>query len=401
MGHEVRAVTAPPYYPQWRRPPEYAALRYYHERWRGTRVWRAPIWVPRNPSGSARVLHLLSFAATSWPLMLRQLLWRPEIVLVVAPTIASAPMGWVVARLTGATAWLHLQDFEVEVAFKLGLLRRQRLQQLMLTIERHLLRRFDRVSTISGRMFERLLSKGVEPERTFLFPNWVDLSLFDLGKCTQRMRSELSISPNAIVVLYSGTLAAKQGLEIVPAVARLLLDRAEIIFVVGGDGLMKPQLQQASVNLPNLRLLPLQPADRLGELLGMADIHLLPQSPAAADLVLPSKLSGMLASGRPVISTCAPGTELAEVVAGCGLVVPPEDASAMAKAVLRLAEDEPLRHELGRRARLWAERNIEQSTVLNRAFDHALLGRDRRSKTTTERETGTGTAADSPLSGGP
>jgi colanic acid biosynthesis glycosyl transferase WcaI len=114
--------------------------------------------------------------------------------------------------------------------------------------------------------------------------------------------------------------------------------------------------------------MPLQPFERLGELLCMADVHLLPQSSQAQDLVLPSKLSGMLASGRPVIATCHPGTELDAVVTNCGLVVPPEDSEAVVRAVCTLAGDAALRARLGRAARLYAETHFERDAVLSRIF---------------------------------
>jgi colanic acid biosynthesis glycosyl transferase WcaI len=131
---------------------------------------------------------------------------------------------------------------------------------------------------------------------------------------------------------------------------------------------MKPQIEAAATTLPNLRLLPLQPFRRLADLLGMADIHLLPQSPDAEDLVLPSKLSGMLASGRPVIATCREGTEISEIVFQCGLVVEPEDSGKLAAAVLTLADDQALRLELGRFARLFAETHFERDAVLGAMF---------------------------------
>ena len=131
---------------------------------------------------------------------------------------------------------------------------------------------------------------------------------------------------------------------------------------------MKPDLEAAVADLPNVRLLPLQPSERLAELLGMADIHLLPQSPDAADLVLPSKLSGMLASGRPVIATCRPGTEISEILAHCGLVVAPQDSVALARAISTLADDTAMRLELGRRARELAESRFEREAVLGALF---------------------------------
>ncbi len=81
--------------------------------------------------------------------------------------------------------------------------------------------------------------------------------------------------------------------------ARLLKDRPDLYFVVAGDGPEKARLMRDYADLPNLRFLPLQPEERLCELLNLADLHVLPQSSGAADLVLPSKLGGMLASGKP------------------------------------------------------------------------------------------------------
>ena len=370
-GHSVRVVAAPPYYPQWKVDPAYTWPPYRRESWNGVDIWRAPLWVPAKPGGVARVLHLLSFAVTSFPVMLRQVLWRPDLVITVAPAFMCAPAGLLAARLSGAQSWLHLQDFEVDLAFQMGFLKGKLLQRLILRMERGVLRRFDSVSSISSRMVEQLLKKGVLIERTRYFPNWVDIAHIKPAAANFKYREELRIAHDAIVVLFSGTLGGKQGLSVIPAVAKLLVARADLVFVICGDGVEKPKLEAAADGLSNIRFLPLQPFERLGELLCTADIHLLPQSPEAADLVLPSKLSGMLASGRPVISTCRAGTELESVVSKCGLVVTPDDDVAFAAAVCRLADNAPLRLELGRRARSYAENNFERDAILGRLFGPA------------------------------
>jgi colanic acid biosynthesis glycosyl transferase WcaI len=234
------------------------------------------------------------------------------------------------------------------------------------------LRRFDSVSSLSSRMVEQLLKKGVLLQRTRYFPNWVDITHIKPTGVNSKYRDELGIAKDAVVVLFSGSLGGKQGLMAIPAVARLLAGRKDIVFVICGDGVMKPRLEAAAEGLSNVRFLPLQPFERLGELLCTADIHLLPQSPGAADLVLPSKLSGMLASGRPVISTCRPGTELETVVSKCGMVVAPNDDAAFAAAVCSLADNSALRGELGRRARNYAETNFERDAILGRLFGPAV-----------------------------
>jgi colanic acid biosynthesis glycosyl transferase WcaI len=278
-----------------------------------------------------------------------------------------APAGLLTARLCRAKAWLHLQDFEVDVAFGMGLLKGKLLQRIVLRIERWVLRRFDSVSTISGRMIERLLTKGVAPGRTRHFPNWVDVTRIGT-MANGTFRAKLGISPDAIVVLFSGTLGGKQGLSVIPEAAALLAARDDIVFVICGEGVMKPSLESAAAALPNLRILPLQPSGRVADLLAMADIHLLPQSPDAADLVLPSKLSGMLASGRPVIATCRSGTEISGIVLQCGIVVEPENSSELAHAILKLADDPKSRFALGRSARAFAEANFERDAVLGSMF---------------------------------
>jgi colanic acid biosynthesis glycosyl transferase WcaI len=368
QGHQVRVICAPPYYPNWKLDSSYAPQTYRRESMNGIDVWRAPIWIPKSPGGFTRVLHLMSFAITSLPIALWQVLWRPDLVVCVAPALVCAPAGLLTARLSRSKAWLHLQDFEVDMAFRMGLLKGKQFRRAILWIERAFLRRFEIVSSISARMVELLLEKGVSPERSFYFPNWVDVSKFDTTFLRSKYREQLGIASDAKVVLFSGSLGGKQGLMVIPEVANRLQERTDIVFVICGDGLIKPALEAATKDLPNVRLLPLQPLERLGELLGTADIHLLPQSRNAADLVLPSKLSGMLASGRPVIATCDEGTEINSVVSQCGLVVPPEDVASLSIAICKLVDDDVMRLELGRRARKFADENFEFDRVLTRMF---------------------------------
>ncbi|MDE2401323.1 MAG: glycosyltransferase WbuB [Burkholderiales bacterium] len=365
-GHEVRVVAAPPYYPNWKIAEGYARPYYQHEVWKGARVWRAPLWVPSNPGGLKRIVHLLSFAVTSLPLMLRQVVWQPDVVLTVAPAFVCAPAGWLTARLSGAAAWLHVQDFEIDVAFKMGLMEGRGARQALLWLERRMLRRFDVVSSISARMVEHLRQKGVDEDCIRHFPNWVDVDKVRPLAHVSAYRIELGIAPEATVALFSGTLGSKQGLMVIPQAAELLAHRKDVEFVICGDGAMKAELEAACAHLSNVRLLPLQPVERLSELLGLADIHLLPQSPEAEDLVLPSKLSGMLSSGRPIVATCRDGTEMAQVVSRCGLVVPPDDHAALALAIAALADQPATRRDMGVLARRFAEDHLAQKSVLRR-----------------------------------
>lgn len=372
-GHDVRVVTAPPYYPAWKVGAGYSATRYQRERWEGVEVFRTPLWVPTQPGGTKRLVHLASFALSSLPVLMRQWFWRPDVVWVVEPPLMCAPAAAALARLSGAKSWLHIQDYEVDAAFDMGLLRGARVRRWVAAGERWLMRRFDRVSTISGRMLDRARDKGVGPARLVSFPNWVDISSIRPLATPSPYRAELGIAADAVVALYSGNMGGKQGLEILANVARLLQAQPGLQFVFCGNGAGRADLFQRCAGLPHVRFLDLQPLERLGDLLGLADVHLLPQRADAADLVMPSKLTGMLASGRPVVATAHAQTELGRVVAThAGLVVPPEDPAAFAEAIRTLAGAPAQRAAWGRSARAYAEAELDRDTVLAR-FEADLL----------------------------
>ncbi len=121
-----------------------------------------------------------------------------------------------------------------------------------------------------------------------------------------------------------------------------------------------------------MTVLPLQPADKLNELLNLADIHLLPQVANAADLVMPSKLTGMMASGRPVIATAQARSQLAEVLKGRGVVTPPGDVEAFSCALDHLARDSEERSRMGANARKFAVEHMDRDQILRR-FEASLL----------------------------
>ena len=368
-GHEVQVITAPPHYPAWRVWSGYSGRRYHREWLEGARVYRCPIYVPESPSGARRVLHLISFALSSAPLCLwHGVRWRPDVVFVVAPALLSAVGAWAGARLGGAKAWLHVQDFEIDAAFELGLLRSKLLRRIVTSAENFLLRRFDRVSSISRRMLDRLGRKHVIEQRRYLFPNWVDSTDIRPLDGSPRLRQELGLSGDRLVYLYSGTLGAKQGLEIIIGAARALERDARMLFLICGEGPARVPLERMASGLPNVSFVGLQPRDRLNELLNLATVHLLPQREDVEDLVLPSKLSAMMASGKPVIATAREGTELARVLRSGGVVVPPGDVHAFVLACTRLAADGALRRTLGAAGRAFAVDAWDKQEVLAAAF---------------------------------
>lgn len=364
-GHAVRVITAPPYFPAWRLG-EGVINRYCRERRQGVELWRCPLWVPRRPTGLTRLLHLLSFALSSAPVVFAQSDWQPQLVITVAPALFCAPAVLILKWRVGCPAWLHVQDFELDAAFELGILQGGSLRRLAEQAERWLLRCFDRVSSISSAMVQRLHAKGVDPERCQLLPNWVDLREIKPQESaeSQNYRQALGIGADQLVLLYSGSMNRKQGLEQLEEVIRSLRQRRDLVWVFAGEGPGQETMAQRCQGLAQVRLTGLQPPEHLAAWLAFADVHLLPQKAAAADLVLPSKLLGMLASGRPLIATSPAGSDLARLASEAGRCVPPGDREALRAAVLELCDNAELRLRCGARARELAEQYFDRDRLL-------------------------------------
>jgi colanic acid biosynthesis glycosyl transferase WcaI len=386
-GFEVHAITSPPYYPQWR--IQLPAINRFSRECLGTLlVDRCPIWVPRHPTGLKRLLHLASFTFTSFPLVLGHYFAPPDCIVVIAPSFFSTLPALLLSflsrlRCRRVATLLHIQDFELDAAFQLGLLQGRVIRQLSEHVETWLLQRFDRVSTISESMVERLLRKGVSPGRVALFPNWVDCSTIAPCPAPGQIgwRRELGIPEEAVVLLYSGSMNQKQGLELLAAAAKSLADHPNLWWIFCGEGPTAPLLVQACAGLQQVLFLPLQSMVRFAELLQLADIHLLPQKQGAEDLVMPSKLLAMLASGRPVIATVDPISTLGQVVLTphpAGIVTAPGDLPNLISAVLKLAASPTLRFQLGVHARERVMMYWDKQTVLLR-FEQLLLGMAGRS----------------------
>ena len=373
-GHNVSVVTAPPYYPYWRVPEGYQSWKYSVEREAVLQVIRCPLWVPKKATGLRRMAHLLSFALSSIPALLSNARKRPDLIFAIAPALAAAPAAALTGRIFNIPTWLHIQDFEVEVAFNLGIINQDRLfagYKILRLIECEIYRHFDRVSSIANSMLRRLKERGVSSQQIVFFPNWVDINqiLPEIGG--NGYRSELGINDKCTVVLYSGSMGNKQGLEVILETARRLKAERQLQFVLCGEGQAKHDLQNGARDLENIHFLSLQPTEKLSQLLTTADIHILPQKRGAIDLVMPSKLLGMLASGRPVVAGCTSGSELFDIISLVGRVVPPEDSEALAETLVSLLYDLEKRKELGAQGRAYCVRHFAKDEIIDRFIREA------------------------------
>jgi colanic acid biosynthesis glycosyl transferase WcaI len=369
-GVSVRVVTAPPYYPDWKIGDGYSGSKYTFENIDGINVWRCPLWIPNQKNGFKRVLHLLSFAASSFPIMLRQIFWKPDVLIVVEPTFFCVLPSLMIAKLSRAKSWLHIQDFEIDAGFEMKFLSGKVLYRLIKQIEKFVMKSFDRISTISSKMIDRLANHNIPSEKCVLFPNWVDIEkIYPLDKC-DIFRKEWGVKNDAVIVLYAGNMGEKQGLEIIIETAKKLKDEPNIQFVLCGNGAAREGLVRAAHGMKNIRFLPVQPLEKFNRLLNTADIHLLPQRRDAEDLVMPSKLTGIFACGGIVIATARKDTELANVVLQAGgMVCIPGDSSGIVKMIKEIASNPIFQTGMRLKSRNYAESNLSKNTILNKFYN--------------------------------
>ncbi len=364
-GHDVAVVSANPSYPHWKLYEGFGAWRWSSAREAGVSVRRAPVYVPATPTAKNRLLHYGSFAASALaPLVQLARRWRPDVVIHVVPTLLASPVVLLAARLAKARTWLHVQDFEVEAAFSLGQMSGGRAARAALAFERAVIRRFDKASSISPEMCAKLVNKGCPPERVSELRNWAAIDQIR-PQPDSPLRERWGVrTPH--VALYSGAIGKKQGLDLVIEAAHRLRHRDDLTFIVCGNGPDRPEMEARTAGLPHFQWHDLQPMAELNNVLNLATVHLLPQRAGAADLVLPSKLTNMLASGRPVVATATAGTGLAREVEGCGLVVPPGDAGAMADGIEHLIDDPASWALYAQAARRRAEEVWDRERIIDR-----------------------------------
>ncbi|SEL24646.1 WcaI family glycosyltransferase [Parapedobacter koreensis] len=374
-GHDVAVVTAKPYYPEWDVHLAYKGTGWMTERIDGVTVHRVPLYVPKEVTSKKRILHEFSFLGGILPKWFGLLLKKKyDVVINITPPFHLGFYAWLYAKMKDAKLVTHIQDLQVDAAKELGMISNERLLNLMFKAEKHLLTSSDVVSSISLGMKKKILAKGVLDQKYIMFPNWVDEQTIKPLTKMQSLRDEWGIPLTDTVVLYSGNLGEKQGLEIIIDAAKQFSDRPDVHFIIcgsgGARGRLKAMAEQAG--LKQIRFYPLQPYEKLSALLATADVHLVLQKKSASDLVMPSKLTGILAAGGCSIVSALPGTSLYEIVDihHLGILIEPESVEALTNGLQQALDTDlsPYRE----RARQYAERFLSKEQVLQE-FERNLV----------------------------
>jgi colanic acid biosynthesis glycosyl transferase WcaI len=366
-GHDVEMVSTFPYYPMWKKAPEDEHKLFASQVINGVRVHRCWHFVPRRPSGLRRIIHEASFVFTS---TLRALMLpRADVMVVVSPPLLLGAAAWLVGRVKATPHVLHIQDLQPDAAVGLGMLDWKWFIAMLRVLEQFSYQQAARVSVISEGMLRVLKRRGVQ--RLVHFPNWVAAK--ELDAVRGEFRAAHGIAKDEFVLLYSGNIGVKQGLElIVEAASRV----TGIRLIICGDGAARPGLEQqiATGGARNVTLLPLQSERDYARMMVDADVCVISQRSGTGAAFFPSKLLSCVAFGKPVLAVADRESELARMVQeeNLGCVVEHWDATEVAEVIRNLMVSRA-------RLTLWGEngRNLaelfDEETVL-REFEQMLEG---------------------------
>jgi colanic acid biosynthesis glycosyl transferase WcaI len=363
-GHELHVVTALPYYEHHRVDGEWRGAPVRRERtaWGTvTRVHPFPTdkrSVPRRAAGFAAFCALAGAAGAVGH--------RVDGVLAMSPPLPLGLVGWGIRLVRGGPLVFNVQDVFPDVAIELGKLTDPRLLAAARRLERVTYRRADAVTVLSEDLRANVAAKlpGNERGKVRVIPNFVDTEVIRPADRATAYRRELGIGDETIV-LYAGNVGFSQSLDVVVDAARRLVHRTDVVFVVNGGGSGLAEVRARAADLPNVRFVPYQARDRLGEVLASGDVHVVPLRKGLGRSSVPSKTYSILAAGRPFVASIDPGTEVERIASasGAGVAVPPDDVDAFVPALVRLVDDERQRREMGRRGRAWVEQSASPASI--------------------------------------
>jgi colanic acid biosynthesis glycosyl transferase WcaI len=335
-GHEVTVLTGFPNYPSGKLYPGYRLKSFQRETIRDVPVIRVPLFPDHSRSGVKRALNFLSFAGSA-ALLAPWLAPRVDAIYVIHPPLTIGIPAAVLSCLRGVPFIYEIQDMWPETLRATGMVRSQRVLDLLGWCAKRIYRRAAAIRVISPGFRDNLVAKGVPSDKVHVISNWVDTEFYRPVEPDPGLAAQTGMA-GRFNVMFAGMIGLAQGLDTVLDAAWLLRDRPEVQFVLVGDGadLDRLQRQTQARGLENVRFLGRYPAEEMPRLYALADlllVHL--RDDPLFRITIPHKVFAYMASAKPVL--VAANGDAAEVVASAraGLSCPPSNPQAMADAVRR------------------------------------------------------------------
>lgn len=367
--HRVTVFTGFPYYPSWEKPTKYRYRLYRNEKLGEIDIRRSYLFVPKSVRTFTRILHELSFMISSLINLL--LAPKPDILIAISPPLGLGLVAYAISRIKRVPFVFHVQDLQPDAAVQLNMLHPGFILNTLYTFEHFIYSKATRVSAISNNMGEKIKRKldskqGVE-HKVFTFRNWVNVNTFQPQIKNNGFRTKNELL-NKFIILYSGNIGYKQGLDVILKAAEKTMNNDDFTFLIAGDGAYKKEFinHYNQSQQSNIRFFPLQPKEKFASFLAACDVYIIPQRKTAIDIVLPSKLLAIMSSARPVIVSARQGSELHRIVteANCGIVVEPENTEQTVEALIRAYENPETMDQMGINGRNYAIEHFSKDKIL-------------------------------------
>lgn len=321
-----------------------------------------------------RIANYLSYLALAVP---RAVAIRPDVVLAMTDPPVAGIAGALVARLSGRPFVYNIRDLYPDMAVGGDIVRPGWWVRRWEQLHRRALRQAARVIVLGDDMRNRILAKGVAPERVVIVRDGASLPATmpnpdDPGvrKIVEEIRCGFPF-----VVLHAGNLGFYGAWGTLLQAAELLRnDGTGLVFVGGGAN--RAALETSAAKFPNVRFVPFRPVEQVPHVMLAGDLHIVTVRRGLEGVVVPSKLYSILAAGRPVLVVAAAESDAARIVveSECGLAADPDDAAAVAAAIRELQRDPARLEIMGRRAREAAEKyaRVNELQRLVRIIEEAV-----------------------------
>jgi putative colanic acid biosynthesis glycosyltransferase WcaI len=299
-----------------------------------------------------RVSNYLSYLALAVP---RALAIRPDVVLAMTDPPVAGIAGAFIARLAGRPFVYNIRDLYPDMAIGGDIVRPNGWADRWEKMHRNALKRAARVIVLGDDMRNRILAKGVSPERVVVVRDGTTFPASMPAKSDPVVQEIRSGFP--FVALHAGNLGFYGAWGTLLTAAEILRnENAALVFV--GDGANRASLEASTAGSPNVRFLPFRPFEQVPHVMMAGDVHIVTIKRGLEGVVVPSKLYSILAAGRPVLAVAPDSSDAARIVtqSGCGLAADPDDPAAVARAICELRSDPARLCEMGRRARETAEK---------------------------------------------
>lgn len=331
----------------------------------GVKVTRLPSLGPSGRSMAARLGRYLGmYLGASWHILTRV---RPGDIVVCKtdPPLLSIPLA-VVAKLRSAKLVNWLQDIYPEVAQSLGMGLPGPVRAMLTGLRDWSLNLAAANVAIGECMAQLLRDRGIDENKIVILNNFVNDEHICALSGPNPLREQWQLQ-GKFVLGYSGNLGRAHDIDTFIDMADRLRDRDDIVFLFIGGGHFVDQLRErlSAQNITNVRFEGYQPREKLNLSLALPDAHWVSLLPEMEGLIVPSKIYGIMAAGRPMIAVCNPKGEMARMIdqAEIGIQVDPGNGAAFADAVTRLADNLADCQRLGRNARVELDAKYSKARI--------------------------------------